>query len=105
MPRSKTARALTASPALKAPASAVKRASSIPSSPVAGVDVDVVFGQIAGPERRRTLRLSRDTEDDGNIRVIEALLHIGLIEWGGEPIAAHLHVLQGDIDLALVEVH
>src|SRR5579863_3114154 len=73
-------------------------------SAVIRIDVDIVFGQIAGPERRASLPFAGDPEHDRDIGIVEPHLHIGFIERSGEPVAADLHVLQRDIDLRGIEV-
>src|SRR5580658_8593095 len=73
-------------------------------SAVIRIDMDIVFGQIARPERRASLPLAGDPEHDRDIGIVEPHLHIGFIERSGEPAAANLHVLQRDIDLRGIEI-
>src|SRR5690242_14807112 len=74
-------------------------------SPVVGINVDVVFRQIAGPESSSALTLACNAENDGDIRIVEPQLHIGFIKRRGQPVAADLDVLQGDFDRLRVEVN
>src|SRR5512141_357177 len=99
----------TASPSLRALAIPVKRsiagrlagarasarkASSI-SGPVTGVDADVAFREIAGPETRLALAPAADGEPDVALRRIQFALQRGFGELGGQPAPADrdpLHV-------------
>ena len=72
---------------------------------VVGVDMDVVFGQIAGPESRASLPFSGDAEDNRNICIVKAHFHVAFVEGAGQTGAADFDVLEGDVDGSRVEVH
>ena len=58
------------------------------SGPVAGVDPDIAFRQVAGPEARRALAFSADGKPDFAIARVQFRLQFGLGERRGEPAAA-----------------
>src|SRR5580693_4161023 len=118
---SKNSRALSESLSLRAVASLARLANGLWSAastkptpaaktasatlrPVVRINVDVVFSEIASPESGRSLSLAGDPEDDRDVGIVEPHLHAGFVERRGEPIAADLHILQRDIDLAGIEV-
>src|SRR5580658_242363 len=74
-------------------------------SAVIRIDVDVILGQIAGPEGCRSFAFTSNPEDDRDIGVVETNLHIGFVERSSKAVTADLHILQGDIDLGGIEVH
>src|ERR1019366_7882550 len=63
------------------------------SGPVTGVDVDVLFGEVASPETRAAAAGSANGEADGTIGQVELGLQFVLGEFGGEAAAAHRNTL------------
>ena len=74
------------------------------SSPVASVDANVAFGQVAGPETRLPLIASANHEFDCAFRLIQMFLEFGFIEIDGESSRTNNSSLQGDVDAARVEL-
>src|SRR5436305_760815 len=66
------------------------------SGPVAGVDSDVAFGQVAGPEAGRALSLAAHRHANLAIGRIQLSLELFFGEGRGQPAAAHRHTLHGD---------
>src|SRR5271168_4612738 len=92
-------------------ASAVRRAHHIASrkvrrhisGPVTGVDADVAFREIAGPEARRAPALAAHGHADLALRGVQLALQLVFVKARGEPTPAYRHTLQVDIDAARVE--
>src|SRR5258708_23063961 len=83
-------------------ASSVRR-SIMTLGAVAGVDLDVAFGQVAGPEAGGAFALAANNQADLALRRFELPLQLGLGEWGGEAGAADRRRLQVDINFAGIE--
>ena len=73
------------------------------SGAIAGVDVDVAFGQVAGPEAGGAFAFASNREADLALLGIEFLLQRGLGERRGQASAADGRFLQVDIDLGRIE--
>src|SRR5436305_10799571 len=67
------------------------------SRPVAGIDPNIVFRQIARPEARRALAFSADGKPDFAIARIQFGLQFGLGEGRGEAAATDQNALHMDI--------
>src|SRR5207237_1302395 len=75
------------------------------SRAVARVDVDVAFGQVAGPEAGGAFAFAADGEANFALGRIELFLQRGLGERRGQAGAADGRALQVDIDLRGIERH
>src|ERR1017187_1379002 len=101
--RSQTSRPASArSRMAKGSASSVRR---IISSPIAGVDFNIAFGQIAGPEAGGPFALAPDSDADFAIGRAQFGLQLGLRKRRGQPAAAHQHALHVHVGLRRVERH
>src|SRR5436305_10415149 len=69
------------------------------SGPVAGVDSDVAFGQVAGPEAGRALSLAAHRDPNLAIGHIQLALELFFGERRRQPAAAHRHTLHDDVGL------
>src|SRR5215472_7312874 len=73
------------------------------SGPVAGVDLDIAFGEIAGPEASGALSLAAHGDADFAIGRIQFLFELRFAERRGEAGAAYGHALHDDVGLSGVE--
>src|SRR2546422_11397231 len=79
-------------------ASAARKVRRAISSAVAGIDTNVTFGEIAGPEARTAFAFATDLEMDRALRLIEPLLEAHFGEFRRQTTVAHGHALHHDID-------
>src|SRR5262249_14017430 len=85
--------------------SAARKVRRAISGAVAGIDTNVTFGEIAGPEARASRALAADLELDRALRLIELLLEARLGKLRRQSAAAHGRPLHDDIDLPRIESH
>src|SRR5712671_1308114 len=83
--------------------SAARKARRAISGAVAGINTNVTFGEIAGPEARAAFALAADLEMDRALRLIEPLLEARLGKFRRQTAAAHGHALHHDIDFRRIE--
>src|SRR5678816_4251902 len=96
--RSKTSRAGSAArrrPAIRT----ISNARRVILSPIAGVDADVSFGEVAGPEPRFAFAIAANAEADLALLVVELLFQFLLRERRGQPSLADGHSLHVNIGL------
>src|SRR5579859_2051322 len=73
------------------------------SGAVAGIDTNVTFSEIAGPEACAAVALATELKLDGALRLIEPLLETLLGELRRQTTAANGHALHRDINLRRIE--
>src|ERR1022692_831649 len=88
--------------AARAANSSVRR---VNSGPVAGIDLNVTLGEIAGPEARGALALTADGHPDFALRRFQPLLELRFGEGRGQAAPAHRHILHVNVGLGGVEGH
>src|SRR3989442_11219278 len=101
--RSRTSCPGSASSAIGASSKARKHFGMRALCSIAGVDANVAFRKIAGPEARLAFAFASDHKPDLALRGIELRLQPGLVEWRGQPARTDAHVLHVDIHLARIE--
>src|SRR6476646_1115071 len=72
--------------------------------PVTGVDADVAFGEIAGPETGFTLSVALHLETDQALFLIQFLFQCGCGELRRKPAYANRHALQRYVHLRRIEL-
>src|SRR5712691_2829910 len=73
------------------------------SGPVAGVDADVILGEVAGPEARMTSAASPELEQDRAFRLVQLPGELLFGKVGGQPAAAHRQTLHVNVDTLRIE--
>src|SRR5579872_7134498 len=68
---------------------AIRNARRLISGPVAGVDPDVAFGQVAGPEPRRAFAFAANGQADFAFGGIQLLFEVCFRKGRSEPAAAY----------------
>src|SRR5438270_7083706 len=71
--------------------------------PVAAIDLDVTFGEVASEKPRFTPILPVHDDVDSNLALVQPFLQTGLIEICSQPFRAHQHTLQENVDSSQIE--
>src|SRR5258708_24420010 len=74
-------------------------------STIARIDLNVLFGKVAGPEARASRTSPVEYNTDQAFFVVQFLFEGHLIEIGGDASLAHQHALKMDIHLRGIERH
>src|SRR3954467_959915 len=88
---------------VSAHSSSALASSSACLSPVAGIDADIAFGEIAGPEPGGAFAFAPNLETDFAVLRFQLLFQRRFGERGRQTAAADQRVLQVDIDLGGIE--